>query len=568
MSRCCAGAAFCAAATVASFAGAGTGEAPVWNETTLVSRQSASAGGAGGTGGSSKAAISANGRYIAFASDSDNLSDIDNDGFSNVFVRDTRAGETTLVSRQSAGEGGAGADAVSFNASISADGRYVAFASDADNLSASDSDAQLGVDVFVRDLEAHTTTLVSRQGAGQGGAGGDEFSNFPSISADGRYVTFVSDADNLSTADVEEVVDVFVRDLQSNTTTLVSRQSGSGGAGADDVSSFPAISPDGRYVAFQSSADNLSTADDNAVRNIFVRDTQSNTTTLVSRQSGAGGAGADGASSEAAISAGGRYVAFQSDADNLSAADDNRFTNLFVRDLQSSTATLVSRQSAGQGGAPADGVSGFPAISADGRYVAFQSDAENLSGGDAVVRDVFVRDLDANETSLVSRQSAKAGGVGGDGSSFLAAISPDGRYVAFDSGADNLDPASDDVFTNVFVSGRSDPPDLDLSGKKSQKLGKPVKVRVSCDELCSVTATGLVKPKGKANRHGKRAKRLELTEADAELEPDERKALKLSPSRRVARKLQRSAKASVKIAVTAADLAGNSTQARLKIKLR
>jgi TolB protein len=567
MSLCCAGAAFCAAATVASLAGAGAGEAPVWNETTLVSRQSASAGGAGGTGGSSKAAISANGRYVAFASDSNNLSDVDNDGFSNVFVRDTRAGETTLVSRRSAGEGGAGADAVSFNASISADGRYVAFASDADNLSGSDSDAELGVDVFVRDLETHTTTLVSRQ-TSQGGAGGDEFSNFPSISADGRYVTFVSDADNLSTADVEEVVDVFVRDLQSNTTTLVSRQSGPGGAGADDVSSFPAISPDGRYVAFQSSADNLSTADNNAVRNIYVRDLQSNTTTLVSRQSGPGGAGADGASSEAAISADGRYVAFQSDADNLSAADDNRFTNLFVRDLQSSAMTLVSRQSAGQGGAPADGISGFPAISADGRYVAFQSDADNLSGGDAVVRDVFVRDLDANETSLISRQSANAGGAGGDGSSFLAAISADGRFVAFDSGADNLDSASDDVFTNVFLSSRVDPPGLDLSGKKTQKLGKPVKLRVSCDELCSVTATGLVKPKGKPNGHGKRAKRLELTEADAELEADETKALKLSPSRRVARKLQRSAKATVKITVTAADLARNSTEAKLKIKLR
>jgi TolB protein len=551
-----------------SLAGAGAGDVPVWNETTLISRQSATAGGAGGTGGSSKAAISADGRYIAFASDADNLSEADNDAFSNVFVRDTRVGETTLVSRRSAGEGGAGADAVSFNASISADGRYVAFASDADNLSAKDSDAALGVDVFVRDLEASTTTLASRQSAGQGGAGGDEFSNFPSISADGRYVTFVSDADNLSTADVEEVVDVFVRDLQSNTTTLVSRQSGPGGAGADDVSSFPAISPDGRYVAFQSSADNLSTADDNAVRNIYVRDTQSSTTTLISRQSGLGGAGADGASSEAAISADGRYVAFQSDADNLSAVDDNRFTNLFVRDLQASTTTLASRQSAGQGGAPANGTSGFPAISADGRYVAFQSDADNLSGGDVVVRDVFVRDLDANETSLISRQSANAGGAGGDGSSFLAAISADGRYVAFDSGADNLDPASDNVFTNVFVSGKADPPGLDLSGKRSQELGKPVKLRVSCDELCSVVAHGVAKPKGNAGGHEKRAKPLELREDDAEVDADQTKTLKLSPSRKVARKLKHAAKAIVKIAVTATDQARNSTEAKLKIKLR
>jgi TolB protein len=563
----CGGAALCAALLAASLAGAGAADVPVFNETTLVSRQSASAGGAGGTGGSSKAAISADGRYIAFASDADNLSDADNDGFSNVFVRDTRAGATTLVSRRSAGEGGAGADAVSFNASISADGRYVAFASDADNLSDADSDAALGVDVFVRDLKANTTTLASRQSAGEGGVGGDEFSNFPSISADGRYVAFVSDADNLSTADVEEVVDVFVRDLQSNTTTLVSRKSGSDGAGASDVSSFPAISADGRYVAFQSSADNLSTVDDDDVRDVYVRDTQSNTTTLVSRASGPTGAGADDASSEAAISADGRHVAFQSDADNLSAIDDDRFTNLFVRDLQASTTTLVSRQSAGQG-APADGTSGFPAISADGRYVAFQSDADNLSGGDVAVRDVFVRDLDANETSLISRQSDSAGAAGGDGPSFLAAISADGRYVAFDSGADNLDPASDNVFTNVFVAGKADPPGLDLSGKKHQKLGKPVKLRVSCDELCSVVADGVAKPRGKAGGHEKRAKPLELRQDDAELKADQTKTLKLSPSRKVARKLKHAAKAIVKIAVTATDQARNSTQAKLKIKLR
>ena len=540
----------------------------MWNETTLVSRQSASTGGAGGLGGSSRAAVSDNGRYIAFASDSDNLSGADNDGFSNVFVRDTRTGDTTLISRGSAGEGGAGADAVSFNASISADGRYAAFASDADNLSGADSDAALGVDVFVRDLQAETTTLVSRQSASEGGAGGDEFSNFPSISANGRYVTFVSDADNLSGADVEEVVDVFVRDLQSNTTTLVSRQSGAGGAGGDDVSSFPAISGDGRFVAFQSSADNLSTADDDAVRDVFVRDTQQNTTTLVSRATGAGGAGADGASSEAAISADGRYVAFQSDADNLSGADDNRFTNLFVRDLQANTTTLVSRQSAGRGGAPADGISGAPSISADGRYVAFQSDADNLTGDDLAVRDVFVRDIETEETVLISRQSAGAGGAGGDGSSFLAAISADGRYVAFDSGADNLDPASNDVFTNVFVSGKADPPEIEVSGKSRQKLGKPVKLKVSCDEPCSVVATGTAKPKGRSSGHHKRGKSLELKADDAELRADETETLKLSLSHKVARRLKQAAKASVKIAVTATDLAGNTAEAKLKVKLR
>ena len=294
--------------TVASLAGAGAGEeALVWNETTLVSRRSASAGGAGGTGGSSKAAISANGRYIAFASDSDNLGNVDNDAFSNVFVRDTRAGETTLVSRRSAGEGGAGADTVSFNASISADRRYIAFASAADNLSGFDSDAALGVDVFVRDLETSTTTLVSRQSTGLGGAGGDEFSNFLDLGR--RPLRHL----RLRRRQPEH------RRRRRGRRRFRSRpavehhdpglrQSGPGGAGADDVSSFPAVSPDGRYVAFQSSADNLSTADDNAVRNIYVRDMQSSTTTW-SRGRSVRGCRRRRASGRAAISADGRYVA-------------------------------------------------------------------------------------------------------------------------------------------------------------------------------------------------------------------------------------------------------------------
>ena len=188
----------------------------------------------------------------------------------------------------------------------------------------------------MRDLQAGTTTLVSRA-SGPGGAGGDSASTGPAISADGRFVAFESSAENLSDEDSAGTSDVFVRDLQTSTTTLASRANGPGGAGGDGTSFSPSISADGRHVAFESTADNLSAEDDDAVNDVFVRDLQGATTTLASRAAGAGGAGGDGTSGLPAISADGRFVAFSSDADNLSAEDADAVLDVFVRDLQAAT---------------------------------------------------------------------------------------------------------------------------------------------------------------------------------------------------------------------------------------
>ncbi len=236
-----------------------------------------------------------------------------------------------LVSRAT---GGAPADWASPVQAISGDGRHVAFTSFADNLSAEDDNA-FG-NIFARDVQARTTTLVSRA-AGPGGTAADGGSNVPAMSADGRHVAFESSADNLSGEDDNVAADIFVRDLQAGTTTLVSRAAGAGGAGSDAGSFAPAISADGRHVAFESDADNLSGEDLNTARNVFARDLQAGTTTLVSRVGGPGGGGAFGASSAAAISADGRHVAFVSDAPNLSADDVNGVANVFVRDLQAAT---------------------------------------------------------------------------------------------------------------------------------------------------------------------------------------------------------------------------------------
>jgi Tol biopolymer transport system component len=149
-------------------------------------------------------------------------------------------------------------------------------------------------------------------------------------------------------------------------------------------------------------------------------------------------------------------VAFESFSDDLSTEDDGAHLDVFVRDMQTGTITLVSRRSASEGGGPADGASQDPAISVDGRFVAFESNAANLSTDDdpAVIQDVYVRDLQAQTTTLVGRQSAADGGDGADDTTFDPAISADGRFVAFDTFADNLsaeDTGSRDVFVRDVV---------------------------------------------------------------------------------------------------------------------
>ena len=398
-------------------------------DTQLTSRESN--GGPGSNGDSEDPAISASGRFVAFESDATNLSGVDGPE-GDVFLYDHEKRRVTLISRRS--KGGPGADGDSEDPSVSANGRFVAYESDADNLSGADSDGTQ--DVFVYDRKTKRTSLVSR-GSGKNGAGGDSHSDNPSISADGRLVAFNSDAHNLIPAAVA-AENVFVYDRQRRKVSLISRESG-GGPGGDAPSSIPAISGNGRFVSFRSNATNLSGADV-AIGDVFVFDRKRKRVSLVSRESN-GGPGGDQSSNTHSISANGRYIAYQSDATNLSGADEDAADDVFVYDRKRKKVVLASRESGkGPGG---DDRSFGPAISADGRFVAFQCRADNVSNADDdSVDDVMVYDLEKHRIRLASRRSNR--GSGGNGFSGDAAISAAGRFVAFDSGATNLSGADDD----------------------------------------------------------------------------------------------------------------------------
>lgn len=376
-----------------------------------------------------------------------------------------------LISGDRAGAVGDGASTLNdFSTSfktrkISNDGRFVVFSSRAADLTAT-ADTNGVEDVFVRDLTTGTTELISVNNSGI--ESGNGASTGATISSDGRFVAFVSQATNLvATNDTNGAVyDVFIRELATKTTRLVSVNV-SGAATGHGASLFPVINADGRYVAFESFADDLSATPDNFGSNdIFVRDVIGGVTEQVSVT--AKGASADANSTQPAISADGRTIAFQSNA-SLTRGIDNGTQDVYVRTLANETTTLVSASIDSE---PTNGSgSGSPSISADGRFVAFSSSATNLvnlpTGG---LENVFVRDLQSRSTVLASVNSA--GTSGGKNSSNSPVISADGSVVVFQSAASNLTTVADlnglsDVFARDLQAGKTTLVSVNRSGAGS-----------------------------------------------------------------------------------------------------
>ena len=379
-------------------------------------------------------------RYVVFHARAA-LTPDDANGFDDVFLRDLRTGEVSLVSVATDGTQGNG---ISSQAGISANGRYVVFRSAATNLVAGDAN---GVDdIFCRDLLTKTTTRISVDSSGTEGNGA---SLTPAVSGDGRYVVFASSASDLVSGDSNGQQDIFLRDTVSATTTLVSRDSA--GLDSDGPSFDPAITPSGNFIAFSTEATDVISGGLNGQRQVVRQERLNGKRVLVSQS--AGGAQGDRPSYEPSISDDGNLIAFFSLASNLN-TDTNTFFDVFVRDVTSKTTTLVSNDA---GGNASDNHSGFASISGDGATVAFGSLATNLVAADTNgVFDVFTVAATGGTSTRVSLDSA---GSQGNIDSDVPAISQDGRSVIFRSAATNLNSndavADDDIYLRDRVLDRT-----------------------------------------------------------------------------------------------------------------
>jgi uncharacterized repeat protein (TIGR01451 family) len=353
-----------------------------------------------------------------------------------------------ITERVSVSSEGTEGNQQSERSAVSGDGRFVVFVSLADNLVPGDTNNE--ADIFVHDRLTGTTERVSVSSREEQANGDSSFLGFfqtPAISADGRFVAFASFATNLVARDTNNAEDIFVRDRLNGTTERASVTGNGGQANAD--SSFASISADGRIVAFGSFADNLVAGDTNFTSDVFVRDRQAGTTERVSVSS----AGVEGssASDRNAISADGRFVAFESASSNLVSGDtEDSAVDIYLRDRLTGTTEGVSLVPAGPSGIVLHSLS--PAISADGRFVAFDSTETNLVPADTNSRrDIFVRDRQTGTLERVSLTDAD-GESNEDG--FTPGISADGRFIVFGSLASNLVSGDTNQASDIFVRDR------------------------------------------------------------------------------------------------------------------
>jgi Tol biopolymer transport system component/lysophospholipase L1-like esterase len=386
--------------------------------------------------------ISSDGRYVVFSSLASNLVTGDTNETYDIFVHDNQTHATSRVSVATNGtEGNAG----STEPTISADGRYIMFASTSSNLVQGDTNESY--DIFLHDMQTGETKLVS---VNTDGVQANNASLYPAISADGRYFAFSSFATNLVTFYNNPVImQVYRHDMLTGTTIPISVTL-NGGWGLDH-SYANAVSADGRYVLFTSYVNELVPGDTmpNGV-DVFVRDVQTGTTTLVSVNS-------DGVQENASsdlfahMSADGRYIAFSSQATNLVpfSGDDSGWMKAFVHDMQTGETVSVATDSNGLPAYTAYASS----ISSDGRFVAFATSSPNLVPGDTNGQfDAFVHDMQTGNTTRVSLASNCAEG---NQTSANPSISANGEYVAFDSVADNLVAGDTNQVMDIFVYDRS-----------------------------------------------------------------------------------------------------------------
>lgn len=398
--------------------------------------------------------ISADGRFVAFDSEATNLVLDDTNGVGDVFLRDLQLGTTVRVSVTATGEqansGGGGP-------SVSADGRFVAFESGSTNFVEGDMNG-FG-DIYVKDMATGTVARASLTSTG--GEPNNE-SMTVSISGDGRYVVFDSDADNLVPNDTNGVGDLFVRDMQLGTTTGVTV---SGNAGGLDGS----ISLDGRFVVFNSRSTNFVPDDTNEVMDVFVYSIQ--TGQIVRASLNSSGVQGDHSSIEPSISGDGRYVTFSTSSNDFTTIETYGYSHLYVRDMQIGSTTLASYQN----GFAMIGESDSSEISANGRYIIFSFDDKGDGMPD---RWLYVHDIVANTTAVVVNRTSDY-----SGNAALPTISADGSLFTFISNAGSFVADDTNGVRDIFVKQMTYAPDLNPS---------VVSVQHGCPNGCSTAADQFV----------------------------------------------------------------------------
>jgi len=397
--------------------------------------------------------ISADGRFIVYQSTAPDLVGNDLNNAEDVFVWDRTTNTNTLISRSTSSPVSASANAKSFGAKISRDGNTVSFSSNASDLITGQTAAGKG-DVFFVDRTTSSIHLISHT-PGSTSTGGNDQSVLPLISADGAFVAFDTQASNLVPNDNNGSGDVLIYVRASDTNTLASsRAANLASISANGHSGAARASADGRFVVFTSEATNLvpNQSDANNATDIFVRDRQTNTTKLVSHAASSPATTANAASDSPAISADGQWITYVSSASDLinGLTDLNGGADIFLYDRVNDTTTLVSHSTLGANFTASD-VSQTPAISGDGRIVVYSSYAVDLVTGQTDSNDdhdVFVFDRTTGTNTLVSHDSAAAN-VAGINYSFAPSISTDGKFIAYYSAASDLVPNQSNANNSV-----------------------------------------------------------------------------------------------------------------------
>jgi Tol biopolymer transport system component len=412
-------------------------------ETVLVSRLGTE-GPAANRESSGVVDTSRNGRYVVFATNARNFPGTDvGPGAPRVFRKDTATGRVMLVSRES---GRSGLPLSGTYPATSRDGRFVCYL------------LPRGTEhIAVRDTEAGTTRYVPGTAVHPYSRSGEDlYASACGITDDGRRVAYTTELSHVP-EDRDHLADVYLYDLDVGAWTLVSRASGLDGADADEVAVGPRVTPDGRYVVFESLADNLADGEDESRWNVFRRDVEAGRTDLVSRvmgtdptpglvSPGPGGMPQQYGSDTPSISDAGRFVAFGSWVWFLAGQGtaEPLTRQVYVRDLESNTTIIASRAN-GADGEAAQGVVTALSISGNGRYVAFDARADNLDYGERLggATQVYVRDLRDARTNIVSRATGPFGTPASGPFGAFAPVASDTGRVAFTAASENLVP--DDV---------------------------------------------------------------------------------------------------------------------------